>query len=94
MARVPMIKPWIFELFGSPVPDAPGQSHGFTVGLDEFIAGTGAQVAEQIIAQCRKLGCGNFLSTMSRNRDRDNQIASYEIYAREVIPRLRRAAVD
>jgi luciferase family oxidoreductase group 1 len=78
----------------SPVPDAPGQSHGFSVGPDEFIAGTGAQVAEQIIAQCRKLGCGHFLSTMSRNRRRDNQMASYEIYAREVIPRLRRAEID
>jgi alkanesulfonate monooxygenase SsuD/methylene tetrahydromethanopterin reductase-like flavin-dependent oxidoreductase (luciferase family) len=78
----------------SPVPDAPGQTHGFSVGPDEFIAGTGAQVAEQIIVQCRKLGCGNFLSTMSRNPGRNSQIASYEIYAREVIPRLRRAAVD
>ena len=71
-----------------------GQTHGFSIGADEFIAGTGAHVAEQIIAQCRAVGCGHFLSTMSRNRGRDNQMASYEIYAREVIPRLRRAAID
>jgi alkanesulfonate monooxygenase SsuD/methylene tetrahydromethanopterin reductase-like flavin-dependent oxidoreductase (luciferase family) len=77
----------------SSVPDAPGPTHGFSVGPDEFIAGTGAHVAEQIIAQCRKVGCSHFLSTMSRNPGPGNQLASYELYAREVIPRLRRAAV-
>lgn len=75
----------------SPVPDAPGPTHGFSVGEDEFIAGTGAHVAEQIVAQCRRVGAGHFLSTMSRMPSRDQRMAAFELYAREVIPRLRRA---
>jgi alkanesulfonate monooxygenase SsuD/methylene tetrahydromethanopterin reductase-like flavin-dependent oxidoreductase (luciferase family) len=77
----------------SPVPDAPGPSHGFSIGEDEFIAGTAPQVAEQIIAQCRCVGCGNFLSMMGRMPNRDDRMAAYELYGREVIPRLRRAEV-
>jgi alkanesulfonate monooxygenase SsuD/methylene tetrahydromethanopterin reductase-like flavin-dependent oxidoreductase (luciferase family) len=75
----------------SPVPDAPGPTHGFSVGEDEFIAGTGAQVAEQIIAQCKRVGAGHFLSTMSRMPTLDQRMAAFELYAREVIPRLRRS---
>jgi alkanesulfonate monooxygenase SsuD/methylene tetrahydromethanopterin reductase-like flavin-dependent oxidoreductase (luciferase family) len=75
----------------SPVPDAPGPSHGFSVGPDEFIAGTAPQVAERIIAQCRRVGCGNFLSMMGRMPDADDRMAAFELYGREVIPRLRRA---
>jgi alkanesulfonate monooxygenase SsuD/methylene tetrahydromethanopterin reductase-like flavin-dependent oxidoreductase (luciferase family) len=75
----------------SPVPDAPGPTHGFTVGEDEFIAGTGASVAEQIIAQCRTVGAGHFLSTLDRSGPRGRRLAGFEIYGREVIPRLRRA---
>jgi hypothetical protein len=77
----------------SPVPDAPGLSHGFSVGEDEFIAGTGPQVAEQIIAQCRRVGCGNFLSMMGRMPDPNERMAAFELYGHEVIPRLRRAEV-
>ncbi|MGH7088150.1 MAG: LLM class flavin-dependent oxidoreductase [Stellaceae bacterium] len=75
----------------SPVPDAPGPTHGFSVGPDEFIAGTGTEVAEQIVAQCRRVGCGHFLSTMSRMPSREQRMAAFELYAREVIPRLRAA---
>lgn len=77
----------------SPVPDAPGPSHGFSVGEDEFIVGTAPQVAEQIIAQCRRVGCGHFLSMMGRIQGEDTRLAAYELYGREVIPRLRRAEV-
>jgi len=77
----------------SPVPDAPGPSHGFSIGEDEFIVGTAPQVAEQIIAQCRRVGCGHFLSMMGRISGDDNRMAAYELYGREVIPRLRRAEV-
>lgn len=77
----------------SPVPDAPGPTHGFSVGEDEFIAGTASQVAEQITAQCRRVGCGHFLSMMSRVPGLDNRIAAFERYGREVIPRLRRAEI-
>jgi len=77
----------------SPVPDAPDLSHGFSVGADEFIAGTAPQVAEQIIAQCRRVGCGHFLSMMGRMPDPDDRLAAFELYGRAVIPRLRRAEV-
>ena len=75
----------------SAVPDAPGPTHGFSIGADEFIAGTGAQVAAQIIAQCGRVGAGHFLSTMSRMKSLDQRMAAFELYAREVIHRLRRA---
>lgn len=81
------------RLTESPVPDAPGPSHGFSVGEDEFIVGTGPQVAEQIIAQCRRVGCGHFLSMMSHAAGSDSGLAAFELYGREVIPRLRRAEV-
>jgi alkanesulfonate monooxygenase SsuD/methylene tetrahydromethanopterin reductase-like flavin-dependent oxidoreductase (luciferase family) len=77
----------------SPVPDAPGPTHGFSVGADEFIAGTGEHVAEQIIAQCRRVGAGHFLSAVDRRAPRDQRTMGYELYARHVIPALRRAAL-
>ena len=76
----------------SPVPDAPGLTHGFSVGEDEFIAGTGERVAEQIIAQCRRAGAGHFLSTVDRSAPREHRMATFELYARDVIPVLRRAS--
>ena len=60
---------------------------------DEFIAGTGADVAEQIIAQCRRAGCGHFLCNFGRMPTLDLRMAAFELYARDVIPVLRRAAV-
>jgi alkanesulfonate monooxygenase SsuD/methylene tetrahydromethanopterin reductase-like flavin-dependent oxidoreductase (luciferase family) len=77
----------------SPVPDAPGPQHGFSVGDDEFIAGTGAQVADEIIAQCRRVGAGHFLSNLDRASSLDQRMGGFELYARDVIPVLRRAAV-
>jgi alkanesulfonate monooxygenase SsuD/methylene tetrahydromethanopterin reductase-like flavin-dependent oxidoreductase (luciferase family) len=73
------------------VPDAPGPTHGFSVGEDEFLAGTGDSVAEQIIAQCRTVGAGHFLCTVERSAPRDKRAATFELYARHVIPALRRA---
>jgi alkanesulfonate monooxygenase SsuD/methylene tetrahydromethanopterin reductase-like flavin-dependent oxidoreductase (luciferase family) len=77
----------------SPVPDAPGPTHNFSVGADEFIAGTGASVAEQIIAQCRRVGAGHFLSTVDRSATKERRMATFELYARHAIPALRRAQV-
>ncbi len=77
----------------SPVPDAPGPTHGFSVGDDEFIAGTGARVADEIIAQCRRVGAGHFLSNFGRTSPLDQRMGAFELYARDVIPALRRAAV-
>ncbi len=77
----------------SPLPDAPGPTHSFSVGDDEFIAGTGADVAEQIIAQCRRVGGGHFLCNFGRMPTLDLRMAAFELYARDVIPVLRRASV-
>jgi alkanesulfonate monooxygenase SsuD/methylene tetrahydromethanopterin reductase-like flavin-dependent oxidoreductase (luciferase family) len=77
----------------SPLPDAPGPTHSFSVGDDEFIAGTGAEVAEGIIAQCRRIGCGHFLCNLGRMPTLDKRMGAFELYARDVIPALRRASV-
>ncbi len=49
--------------------DAPKPGAGFSVHADEFIAGTPAQVADQIIAQCRGCGAGHFLAILGRAVD-------------------------
>ncbi|WP_066513555.1 LLM class flavin-dependent oxidoreductase [Bradyrhizobium macuxiense] len=72
--------------------DAPKAGSGFTLHDDDYIAGTSAQVAEQIIEQCRACGAGHFLSILGRSlgpRHRENFI----LFGEEVVPRLRRAQV-
>ena len=49
--------------------DAPKTGSGFSVHDDEFIAGTPAQVAEQIIEQCRACGAGHILAILGRAVD-------------------------
>ncbi|HUB98044.1 MAG TPA: LLM class flavin-dependent oxidoreductase [Stellaceae bacterium] len=75
----------------SPLPDAPGPTHNFSVGDDEFIAGSGREVAEGIMSQCRCTGAGHFLCTMARQSTPDLRMAAFELYARDVIPALRQA---
>ncbi len=65
---------------------------GFTVHDDEFIAGTPAQVAEQIIEQCRATGAGNILAILGRAVD-ESRIQAVELFGEQVIPILRRAAL-
>jgi alkanesulfonate monooxygenase SsuD/methylene tetrahydromethanopterin reductase-like flavin-dependent oxidoreductase (luciferase family) len=72
--------------------DAPKPASGFSVHADEFIAGTPAQVAEQIIAQCRSCGAGNFLAILGRAVD-EQRIKAVELFAEQVIPILRRAEI-
>jgi alkanesulfonate monooxygenase SsuD/methylene tetrahydromethanopterin reductase-like flavin-dependent oxidoreductase (luciferase family) len=72
--------------------DAPKSGSGFSVHADEFIAGTPAQVTEQIIAQCRSVGAGNFLGILGRAVD-EQRIKAVELFAEQVIPVLRRAEV-
>jgi alkanesulfonate monooxygenase SsuD/methylene tetrahydromethanopterin reductase-like flavin-dependent oxidoreductase (luciferase family) len=76
----------------SPLLDAPKQGSGFSVHADEFIAGTPAQVAEQIIAQCRASGAGHFLAILGRAVD-EHRIRAVELFAEQVIPVLRRAEI-
>jgi alkanesulfonate monooxygenase SsuD/methylene tetrahydromethanopterin reductase-like flavin-dependent oxidoreductase (luciferase family) len=72
--------------------DAPKFGSGFSVHADEFIAGTPAQVAEQIIAQCRSCGAGHILAILGRAVD-DQRLQAVELFAAQVIPILRRAEI-
>jgi alkanesulfonate monooxygenase SsuD/methylene tetrahydromethanopterin reductase-like flavin-dependent oxidoreductase (luciferase family) len=72
--------------------DAPKPATGFSLHADEFIAGTPAQVAEQIIAQCKSCGAGNFLAILGRAVD-EQRIKAVELFAEQVIPILRRAEI-
>jgi alkanesulfonate monooxygenase SsuD/methylene tetrahydromethanopterin reductase-like flavin-dependent oxidoreductase (luciferase family) len=76
----------------SPLLDAPKAGAGFSVHPDEFIAGTPAQVAEQIIAQCRAVGAGHIVAILGRAVD-EHRLRAVELFAEQVIPILRRAEV-
>jgi alkanesulfonate monooxygenase SsuD/methylene tetrahydromethanopterin reductase-like flavin-dependent oxidoreductase (luciferase family) len=65
---------------------------GFAVHDDEFIAGTPAQVAEQIIAQCRACGAGHILAILGRAVD-EHRIRAVDLFGQQVIPILRRAEI-
>jgi alkanesulfonate monooxygenase SsuD/methylene tetrahydromethanopterin reductase-like flavin-dependent oxidoreductase (luciferase family) len=72
--------------------DAPKAAGGFSVHADEFIAGTPAQVAEQIIAQCRACGAGHLVAILGRAVD-EHRIRAVELFAERVIPILRREKI-
>ena len=57
---------------------------------DEFIAGTPAQVAEQIIEQCRACGAGHILAILGRAVD-ERRAEAVKLFGEQVIPILRRA---
>ncbi len=59
---------------------------------DEFIAGTPARVAEQIVAQCRACGAGHIVAILGRAVD-EQRVAAVELFAERVIPILRRAEI-
>jgi alkanesulfonate monooxygenase SsuD/methylene tetrahydromethanopterin reductase-like flavin-dependent oxidoreductase (luciferase family) len=65
---------------------------GFAVHDDEFIAGTPAQVAEQIIEQCRACGAGHILAILGRAVD-EHRIRAVDLFGAQVIPILRRAEI-
>ncbi|MEQ6333930.1 LLM class flavin-dependent oxidoreductase [Sphingobium sp. MK2] len=62
------------------------------VSDDEFIVGTPEQVAEQIIAQCREVGCGNFLFGPI-GRTFEAMWQCHETFGQKVIPILRNADI-
>ena len=79
-------------------PDRPAildtpTAHAFSVGDDEFIAGTAGSVTAQIIDQCRAAGAGHFAATFNRSQPPETLKQWYTDYGRQVIPRLRHAAV-
>jgi alkanesulfonate monooxygenase SsuD/methylene tetrahydromethanopterin reductase-like flavin-dependent oxidoreductase (luciferase family) len=75
-----------------PVLDAPGK-RGFSLSDDEFITGTPADVAEQIIAQCRAVGAGHFLTVLHWSAPFDEVARAHDLFGRAAIPLLRKAAV-
>jgi alkanesulfonate monooxygenase SsuD/methylene tetrahydromethanopterin reductase-like flavin-dependent oxidoreductase (luciferase family) len=66
-------------------------SHAFSIGSDEFIAGSPDSVAEQVIGQCRDAGAGHFLATFDRSGTREQLLEAWEMFGIGVIPALRRA---
>jgi alkanesulfonate monooxygenase SsuD/methylene tetrahydromethanopterin reductase-like flavin-dependent oxidoreductase (luciferase family) len=66
---------------------------GFAIHDDEFIAGTPAQVAEQIIAQCRACGAGHILAILGRDVG-EQRAKAVELFGQQVIPILRRAEIE
>lgn len=79
-------------------PDRPAildtpTAHAFSVGDDEFIAGTAPSVADQIIDQCQAAGAGHFAATFNRSQPPERLKEWYAKYGSHVIPKLRHAAV-
>jgi alkanesulfonate monooxygenase SsuD/methylene tetrahydromethanopterin reductase-like flavin-dependent oxidoreductase (luciferase family) len=73
------------------VPDAPAPSGGFTLSDDEFITGTGKDVAQEIIAQCQAVGAGHFLTVLNWSAPVDEVSEAHELFGRAAIPLLRGA---
>lgn len=72
--------------------DAPKAGVGFSLHDDDYIAGTPAQVAEQVIDQCRKCGAGHLLAILGRAASvRRRELMA--LFGEEVIPQLRRAQI-
>jgi alkanesulfonate monooxygenase SsuD/methylene tetrahydromethanopterin reductase-like flavin-dependent oxidoreductase (luciferase family) len=79
-------------------PDRPAildtpTAHAFSVGDEEFVAGTGPAVAKQIIGQCGTAGAGHFAATFDRSRPPQLLMKWYTEYGSTVIPLLRKAVV-
>jgi len=92
LAGDPRVRHQSSSLLDAPVLDAPKSGNGFSVHADEFIAGTPARVAEQIIAQCRSSGAGHIVGILGRAVD-EQRIRAVELFAEQVIPILRRAEI-
>jgi alkanesulfonate monooxygenase SsuD/methylene tetrahydromethanopterin reductase-like flavin-dependent oxidoreductase (luciferase family) len=74
------------------VLDSPAV-HAFTIGDEEFIAGTPASVAEQIVEQCRQAGAGHFAALFDRRKSPTELKAWYRDFGAGTIPLLRTAKV-
>jgi alkanesulfonate monooxygenase SsuD/methylene tetrahydromethanopterin reductase-like flavin-dependent oxidoreductase (luciferase family) len=72
-------------------PDAPAPSGGFTLSADEFITGTPKEVAQTIIAQCRTVGAGHFLTVLNWSAPFEEMAQAHELFGREAIPLLRQS---
>ena len=75
------------------VLDTP-TAHSFTIGDEEFLAGTPATLAEQIIEQCRHVGAGDFLANFDRTSTIETLKDWYRQFGKGTIPLLRNATVS
>lgn len=74
------------------VPDAPKAAHGQHIADEEAIGGAPANVAEQIIEQCRATGAGHMLAYTFGKLTRQQLERNFQLWA-QVIPILRKAQV-
>ena len=67
-----------------PLPDAPRPAYTFSVGEEEFIAGTPESVAE--LAQCRAVGAGHFLANFGRGKSPEAMRRNYPLFGERGYP--------
>jgi alkanesulfonate monooxygenase SsuD/methylene tetrahydromethanopterin reductase-like flavin-dependent oxidoreductase (luciferase family) len=75
------------------VPDAAPSGGGFTISDDEFISGTPADAAAQIIDQCRAVGAGHFLAVLHWGAPIDEVAHAHALFGGTAVPLLRQASV-
>lgn len=73
--------------------DAPSGAHGYALGDEEFIAGTPAEVAQQIVDQCRETGAGHFQVVFAGAHTPAAVARAWEVFGKEVIPLVKQAAL-
>lgn len=73
--------------------DAPRAGAGFSLHDDDYIAGTPAQVAEQLIDQCRRCGAGHVLAMLGRSPSA-KRFDALTLFGEEVVPALRQAKLS
>ena len=85
---------------GAPSPTPTGKSNvvididavvGKLLSDDEFVVGTPADVAEQIVHQCRTAGCAHFLANLNSSEDFAEVSQTHATFGEQVIPILRKA---
>jgi len=81
------------DLPGRPAALDTPSAHSFTIGEDEFIAGSPAAIAEQIIAQCRSVGAGHFAALFDAAATPEQLMVCYREFGATAIPLLRGAAI-
>jgi alkanesulfonate monooxygenase SsuD/methylene tetrahydromethanopterin reductase-like flavin-dependent oxidoreductase (luciferase family) len=80
------------------LPDRPAlldtpSAHAFSIGDEEFIAGTPTRVADEIIRQCGEVGAGNFAALFDRSVPPERMRDWYREYGAGTIPLLRGCSV-
>lgn len=74
-------------------PPPPGVGGGAGVSDEDVIAGAPAEVAEQIIEQCRATGAGHFMAMLEGYPTVADMDRAYDLFGAEVLPVLNRAGV-